>query len=42
MLYMEIIIGCSEIHSKQKNALSRQKVEFFMLNLMVRQVTTGL
>ena len=42
MLYREIIAICSEIHTKHKNALCGQKVEFFNFKLAVHTVTTGL
>jgi hypothetical protein len=42
MLYREIIAVCSESHTKHINTLCGQNVEFFMLNLVVSIVTTGL
>jgi hypothetical protein len=41
MLYKEIIAVCSETHTKHTNALCGGAVEFLMLNLAVRTVTTG-
>jgi hypothetical protein len=42
MLYREIMPVCSEIPTKHINTLCGQKVEFFMLNVVVYIVTTGL
>jgi len=42
MLYREIIVVCSEIHTKHINKLRGQKVEFVNLKLVVHIVTTGL
>ena len=42
MLCREIITVCSEVHTKHLNTLYGQNVEFFMLNLVVHIVTTGL
>jgi hypothetical protein len=41
MLYREMIAVCSEINTKQVNALCGQNVEFSMLLLAVHEVTTG-
>jgi hypothetical protein len=41
-LNIDIIAVCSEIHTKHINALCRQYVQFFMLHLVVRKVTTRL
>jgi hypothetical protein len=42
VLYWEIIAVCSEIHTKHISTLWGQNVEFLVLNLAVRIVTTGL
>ena len=42
MLYRVIIAVCTEIHTKHINTLCGQNVNFFMLNLVVYIVTTGL
>jgi len=42
MLYNEIIVVCSEVHTKHKNKLCGQNVDFFLLNLEECKVTTGL
>jgi len=41
MLYREIIVVCSQIHTKHINTLCGQNVEIFIINLVVRIVTTG-
>ena len=35
MLYMEIIAGCSQIHTKHKNTLSGQNVDFLRVKLCI-------
>jgi hypothetical protein len=42
MLYREIIVVCSEIHTKHINTLCGQKVELLNIKLVVHVVTTGL
>ena len=42
MLYMEIIVVCSEIHTKHINTLCGQNAEFLNVKLVVHIVTTGL
>jgi len=42
MLYREIIVVCSEIHTKHENTLCWQNVEFVSVKLVVHIVTTGL
>jgi len=42
MLYMEIIVVCSGIHTKHINTLTGQNVELLKLKLVVHIVTTGL
>jgi len=42
MLYREVIAVFSQIHTKHKNTLCVQKVEFFNVKLVVLIVTTGL
>jgi len=42
MLYREIMVVCSEIHTKHINRLRGQDVELLNDKLMVRIVTTGL
>jgi hypothetical protein len=42
MLYREIIVVCSEIHTKHINALCRQNVELLNVKLAVHIVTTRL
>ena len=42
MLYREIIAVCSEIHTKYINAMCWQHLEFWLLDLVVRIVTTEL
>ena len=42
MLYRVIISVCSEIHTKHRNTLCRQNVEFVNVKLVVHIVTTGL
>jgi hypothetical protein len=39
MLYREIIVVCSGIHTKHINTLSGQKVEFGYVNLVVHIIT---
>jgi len=42
MLYREIMVVCSQIHTKQINTLCRQNVELLNVKLVVHIVTTGL
>ena len=42
MLHKEIIVVCSQIHTKHINTLCRQKVGLLNVKLVVRIVTTGL
>jgi len=42
MLYKEIIVVCSEIHTKHINTLCGQNVELFNVKLVVHIVTIGL
>jgi hypothetical protein len=42
MLYKEIIVICSEIHTKHINTLCGQDVELLNVKLAVHIVTTGL
>ena len=42
MLYREIIAVCSQIQTKQINALCGQNVELLNVKLVVHIVTTGL
>jgi len=42
MLYREIIVVCSEIHTKHVNTLCGRNVELLDVKLVVRIVTTGL
>jgi hypothetical protein len=42
MLYREIVVVCSQIHTKQINTLCGQNVEFVNVKLVVRIVTTTL
>ena len=42
MLYREIIAVCSQIHTKQINALCGQNVQLLHVRLVVHIVTTGL
>ena len=42
MLYSEVIAVCSEIHTKHINTLCGQSVEFVIVKLAIRIVTTGL
>ena len=42
MLYREIIVVCSEIHTKHINTLCGQKIELLNVKLAVHIVTTGL
>jgi hypothetical protein len=42
MLYMEVIVVCSQIHTKHINTLCGQNVLFFNFKLVVHIVTTGL
>ena len=39
MLYREIMAVCSEIHTKHRNTLCGQNVEFLTVKLAVRVVT---
>jgi len=41
MLYREIIVVCSEIHTKHINTLCGQNAELLNVKLVVRIVTTG-
>ena len=42
MLYREIIVVCSQIHTKHINTLYGQNVELLNVKLAVHIVTTGL
>jgi len=42
MLYREIIAVCSQIHTKHRNTLCEQNVEFVNVKLVVHMVTNGL
>jgi len=42
MLYREIIVVCSEIHTKHINTLCGQNVELLNVKLAVQIVTAGL
>jgi len=42
MLHREIIVLCSQIHTKHINTLSGQNVELLNVKLAVHIVTTGL
>jgi hypothetical protein len=42
MLYREIIAVCSQIHTKQINALCGHNVELLSVEVAVHIVTTGL
>ena len=42
MLHTEIIVVCSEIHTKHVNTLCGQNVELLNVKLAVHIVTTGL
>ena len=42
MLYREIIVVCSDIHTKHINTLRGQNVELLNVKLEVHIVTTGL
>jgi len=42
MLFREIIVVCTEFRTQHTNTLCGQKVEFFILNLVVLKVTTVL
>ena len=42
MLYREIIVVCSQIHTKHTNTLIGQDVELLNVKLVVHIVTTGL
>jgi len=42
MLYREIIVVCSEIHTKHTNTLCGQNVELLNVKLAVPLVATGL
>ena len=42
MLYREIIVVCSEIHTKHINTFCGQNVEFVNVKLVVHKVTTGI
>jgi hypothetical protein len=41
MLYREIIVVCSEMHTKHINKLCGQQVELFNVKLVVHIVTNG-
>jgi hypothetical protein len=41
MLYREIIVLCSQIHTKHINTLCGQNIELLNVKLAVRKVTTG-
>jgi len=41
-MYREIIIECSQIHTKHINTLCGQNVELLDVKLVVRILTTGL
>jgi hypothetical protein len=42
MLYGEIVVVCSEIHTEHFNTLCGQNVEFVNVKLVVHIVSTGL
>jgi len=42
MLYKEIMVDCSEIHTKHLNTLCGQNVELLNVKLVVHIVTIGL
>jgi len=42
MLYGEIIVVCSRIHTKHIHSRCKQKVELLNVKLAVHTVTTGL
>ena len=42
MLYREIIVVCSQIHTKHINTLCEQNVELLNVKLAICIVTTGL
>jgi hypothetical protein len=42
MLYMEIVVVCSQIHTKHINTLCGHNVELLNVKLAVHIVTTGL
>jgi hypothetical protein len=42
MLYRELIVVCSEIHTKRINTLCGQNVELLKHKLVLHIVTTGL
>jgi len=42
MLYREIIVGFSQIHTKKINTLCGQNVDLLNVKLAVHTVTTGL
>jgi len=42
MSYREIIVVCSEIHTKHINTVCGQNVELLKVKLVVHIVTTGL
>ena len=42
MLYREIIVVCSEIHTRHKNTLCGKNVELLGVKLVVHIVTIGL
>jgi hypothetical protein len=41
MLYREIIVVCSEIHTKYINTLCGNNVEFLNVQLLAHTLTTG-
>ena len=41
MLYREIIIVCSQIHTKYINTVRGQNIDFVNVKLVVHIVTTG-
>ena len=42
MLYKEIFVACSQIHTKHTNKVCGQNVELLNVKLAVKIVTTGL
>jgi len=42
MLYREMIVVCSQIHTKHKNRLCGQNVELLNVKMLVNVVTTWL
>jgi len=41
MLYREIIVVCSQIHTKHINTVRGQNIDFVNVKLVVHIVTTG-